>query len=262
LQNPRNLFVGAPRSAGCHQTLDVITGKLKRLGRFSGDRLLDVGCGDGAFTIILAEKFREVYGIDVQEVYLERFKAVVRDAPKFFISHMSASAMTLDDDYFDTIVTIETLEHVQDLEHATREICRVLKPGGELLITVPNRWFPFENHGMRIGKWFCGRVPLLPYWPWLHRRWALARVFTVRDLDLLFVRHGLDRAGVDYAWPTFEHGGNPFQRYLKPLFGLMRVMEDSPFRILGSSVIVKYTKPQRSPGSGRADDRLATPRAK
>ncbi len=242
MRNPRNLFVGAPRSAACHQTLDVITGKLKRLGKFSGDRLLDVGCGDGAFTMILAEKFREVYGIDVQEVYLERFKEVVRDISKFSVSNMSASAMSFPDDYFDTIVTIETLEHVEKLEEAAREIRRVLKPGGELLITVPNRWFPFENHGMRIGNWFCGRVPLLPYWPWLHRRLALARVFSVRDLDSLFAKRGLSRAAVDYAWPTFEHEGNPFQRYLKPLFGLMRAMEDSPLRMFGSSVVVKYTK--------------------
>ena len=41
------------------------------------------------------------------------------------------------------------------------------------------------------------------------------------DLDSLFVRNGLTCAAVDYAWPTFEHQGNRFQRYLKPLFGLM-----------------------------------------
>jgi SAM-dependent methyltransferase len=155
---------------------------------------------------------------------------------------MSASAMTFPNDYFDTIVTIETLEHVQDLDGAAREICRVLKPGGELLITVPNRWFPFENHGMRIGNWSCGRVPLLTYIPWLHRRIALARVFTVRALDSLFAKGGLIRAAVDYAWPTFEHNGNPFQRYLKPLFGFMRTMEDSPFRMFGTSIVVKYIR--------------------
>ena len=243
LQNPRNLFVGAPRSTACGRTLDVITGKLKRQGKFSGERLLDVGCGDGAFTMMLGENFREVYGIDVQEIYLEHFRESVSARSKYCVANMSASAMTFPNGYFDTIVTIETLEHVANLEDAALEICRVLRPGGELLITVPNRWFPFENHGMRLGKWSCGRVPLLTYWPWLHRRLALARVFTVRDLDSLFVKGGLTRAAVDYAWPTFEHGGNPFQRYLKPLFGLMRTMEDSPFRMFGSSVVVKYSKP-------------------
>jgi SAM-dependent methyltransferase len=156
---------------------------------------------------------------------------------------MSASEMTFPDAFFDTFLTIETLEHIPDLPGAARGIVRVLRPGGELLITVPNRWFPFENHGMRIGSWNCGRVPLLPYLPWLHRRLAMARVFTVRDLDSLFAVQGLKRCLVDYAWPTFEHGGNPLQRYLRPTFGLMRKLERSPLRMFGTSVFVKYVKP-------------------
>jgi SAM-dependent methyltransferase len=244
LQHQQELYVGAPRSVACHRTLEVITGKLLALGRFSGDRLLDIGCGDGAFTMILGKNFREAHGIDVQDNYLARFHESIKGNPKFCVSNISASAMTFPDAHFDAIVTIETLEHVPDLSGAAREIVRVLKPGGELLITVPNRWFPFENHGMRIGKWQGGgRVFLLPYLPWLHRRWALARVFKVRDLDSFFAANGLTRVAVDYAWPTFEHGGNRFQRYLKPLFGIMRKMERSPLRMFGSSVIVKYIKP-------------------
>jgi SAM-dependent methyltransferase len=243
LEHQQSLYVGAPRSASCRRTLEVITGKLRRHGRFSGERLLDIGCGDGAFTLILGKEFREVHGIDVQDNYLARFRDAVTGDSRFVVSNMSASAMTFPDNHFDTIVTIETLEHVPDLPGAAREICRVLKPGGELLITVPNRWFPFENHGMQIGsRQIGGRIFLLPYLPWLHRRWSLARVFTVRDLDSLFVKNGLTRTVVDYAWPTFEHGGNRFQRHLKPLFGLMRKMESSPLRLFGSSVITKYLK--------------------
>jgi SAM-dependent methyltransferase len=237
-------IIGAPRSASCLRTLEVIVGKLRRLGEFQpGGRLLDVGCGDGVFTIELGRGFREVYGIDVQEAFLSRFRETVRGDSKFSVLNVSAAAMGFPDAFFDTIVTVETLEHVADLAGTAVEICRVLRPGGELLITVPNRWFPFENHGIRIGSWEKGgRIPLLTYWPWLHRRLALARVFTVADLDRLFVGNGLKRAGVDYAWPTFEHGGNPFQRYLRPLFGLMRRMENSPLRMFGSSVVVRYTK--------------------
>ncbi len=242
-EHQQALYVGAPRSDACARTLDVIVGKLRRLGRFSGERLLDVGCGDGAFTMALSSGFREVHGIDVQDNFLERFRQTVKGDNRFFPEHMSASEMTFPDGYFDTVVTIETLEHVPDLLGAARHIRRVLKPGGELVITVPNRWFPFENHGMRVGgKRIDGRIPLLTYLPWLHRRWSLARVFTVRDLDFLFLQDGLTRVGVDYAWPTFEHGGNRFQHYLKPLFGLMRKMEGSPLKMFGSSVIARYVK--------------------
>lgn len=239
----QKLYVGASRGAGLAKTVAVITGILRRLGRFSGKRLLDVGCGCGTFTAELGTGFDEVYGIDVQETNLEQFRHAIDGNPKFRITNMSASAMTFSDAWFDTVVTIETLEHVPDLTGAASEICRVLKPGGELLITVPNRWFPFENHGIRIGSWERGgRIPLLPYVPWLHRRISTARVFSVRDLDSLFLAHGLSRASVAYAWPTFEHRGNFLQPVLHPLFGLMRWMETSWFRMFGSSVVVRYTK--------------------
>lgn len=237
-------FIGAPRSAACCQTLKVIVAQLRRLGQFQpGGRLLDVGCGDGVFTLELGKGFREVYGIDVQDDFIARFRETARDDPRFTILNLSAAAMSFPDAFFDTIVTIETLEHVADLPQTAAEICRVLRPGGELLITVPNRWFPFENHGIRIGNWEKGgRIPLITYWPWLHRRWAIARVFTVGDLDRLFVRHGLKRVGLGYAWPTFEHDGNPIQKYVRPLFGLMRKLENSPLRMFGSSVVVRYLK--------------------
>jgi len=238
-----DLIIGGPRNASMTGTMRVFNSKLRGLSAFSGDRMLDVGCGCGDFTRVFGAGFGKVWGIDIHEPFLERFRAAVRDEPRFTILNMSGSEMSFPNDYFDSIITIETLEHIPDLAGAAREIVRVLRPCGELLITVPNRWFPSENHGMKIGSWVCGRVPLLTYWPWLHSRLALARVFTVRDLDSLFVTKGLKRCAVDYAWPTFEHGGNPLQRFLKPLFGLMRKLENSPLRMFGTSVIVKYVKP-------------------
>lgn len=236
-------FIGAPRNAGCRKTIEVVVSQLRRLGLRPKERLLDVGCGDGSFTIQLGNGFNEVFGIDVQETFLTRFCEAVEKDARFNVLNMSASAMSFKDAFFDVIVTVETLEHVADLSGTASEICRVLRPGGELFITVPNRWFPFENHGIRVGSWEKGgRIPLLTYCPWLHRRIAIARVFKVADLDRLFIKNGLRRADVSYLWPTFEHGGNRFQRFLKPLFGLMRKMEHSPLQMFGSSVVVKYVK--------------------
>ena len=243
-EHQQTLYVGAPRGEALSKTLELISGKLLRLGKLSGERMLDVGCGDGSFTRLLAAGFGEVHGIDVQDSYLETFRESVTGDQRFQVANMSASAMTFPDAHFEAIISIETLEHVPDLDGAADEMSRVLRPGGELLITVPNRWFPFENHGMRIGSWERhGRIPLLPYLPWLHRRLSLARVFKAGDLDRLFVKRGLQRAGGDYAWPTFEHGGNRFQPLLKPLFGVMRTMEASPLKMFGTSVIVRYVKP-------------------
>lgn len=237
-------IVGAPRDASCRKTIAVIKNKLAGLSRLRGRRMLDVGCGDGSFTLPVGEHFQEVHGIDVQEDWLAQFQRRVTGDPRFTVTAMSASAMAYPDAHFDTLVTIETIEHIADLPRAAAEMFRVLRPGGELLLTCPNRWFPFENHGIRIGgREYSRRIPLLPYLPPLHDRFSLARVFTVRALDRIFGGAGFRRARVDYAWPTFEHGGNRLQPLLRPLFGWMRWMERSPLRMFGSSIVARYDKP-------------------
>jgi 2-polyprenyl-3-methyl-5-hydroxy-6-metoxy-1,4-benzoquinol methylase len=220
----------------------VITRKLAGLSDLKGERMLDVGCGDGSFTIPVGTRFKEVYGIDVQETYLERFREKTSGEDKFHIQNMSASAMKFSAGFFDTIVTIETIEHIPDLLGAAAEFARVIRPGGELLITCPNRLFPFENHGIRFrGKTF-GRFPLITYIPPLHDRYSLARVFTVRKLKQIFFPLGFQLMKLDYAWPTFEHGGNRFQPLLKPLFGMMRWLEGSPLRMFGTSIVVRFDR--------------------
>jgi len=69
------------------------------MGIFRGGRLLDVGCGDGTFTRALSAGFRECYGIDVQDHYLEEFRSQTMTAPKgkFTIQKMNAANMTFPD---------------------------------------------------------------------------------------------------------------------------------------------------------------------
>jgi len=236
-------FVGAPRGDSFRKTISVFTTKIRGASKLTGEKLLDVGCGDGSFTIPLSKDYRHVLGIDVQENFLEVFRKKVAGDSKFQIVNMSAEKMSLDDASFDAIITIETIEHIPDLKKAAAEFHRVLKKGGELIITCPNRLFPFENHGIRIGeKEYHTRIPLITWLPRIHNRYSLARVFTVRALDQLLCPLGFSRAYEDHIWPTFEHGGNIFSPVLRPLFGLMRVMEQSPLRMFGTSILVKYIK--------------------
>jgi SAM-dependent methyltransferase len=239
------LTVGAPRSLkSCSGTVEVVVGILRSLSKLSGRRLLDVGCANGTFTRALAEGFEEVHGIDIQERWLSEFRGEIPSGSNLYIHNMSAEQMAFPDATFDVIVSIETIEHIRDLPAALAEMFRVLRPGGECLITCPNRLFPFENHGICWkGKEISGRVPFLTYLPWLHDRIGLARVFTVRSLDKLFLRAGFRREAVRYAWPTFEHGGNPLQKMLRPLLAIMRLMERSPFQMFGTSIVVKYSRP-------------------
>jgi SAM-dependent methyltransferase len=236
-------FVGAPRSEAYSRTISVFKSKISKISSLKGERMLDVGCGDGSFTIPLAENFKCVDAIDVQAAFLDAFRRKIQGDNRFGIFDMSAEQMTFKSNYFDTVISIETIEHIPNLLKAAAEFYRVLKVGGELIITCPNRLFPFENHGMRIGnKEFHTRIPLLTYIPPLHDKLGLARVFTVSSLDKLFLPLGFKKKKVDYIWPTFEHGGNIFSPMLKPLFGVMRKMEQSPIRFFGTSILINYIK--------------------
>ncbi|HEU5292714.1 MAG TPA: class I SAM-dependent methyltransferase [Cyclobacteriaceae bacterium] len=236
-------YIGDPRGASMVKTIQVFQNKIRKISALKGTTFLDVGCGDGSFTIPLSENYMEVTGMDVQQSFLDVFQNKVKGKEKFKVLNMSAEAMEFPDNSFDTIVTIETVEHIPDLNKAAKEFYRVLKPGAELIITCPNRFFPFENHGMRIGnKEIHTRIPLLPYIPFLHDKFSLARVFTVNSLDKLFVPLGFKKVKVDYIWPTFEHGGNVFSPMLRPLFKVMRRMEESWLRFFGTSILIRYVK--------------------
>jgi SAM-dependent methyltransferase len=238
-------YIGDPRSASLKKTIQVFINKITRISPLKGGTFLDVGCGDGSFTIPLSGNYSKVIGLDVQQAFLDTFKEKVNGNDRFEILNMSAEKMSFASNSIDTIVTIETIEHIPDLQKAAKEFYRVLKPGAELVITCPNRLFPFENHGMRLGKkQILTRIPLLPYFPFLHNRLGLARVFTVRSLDKLFLPLGFKKEKVDYIWPTFEHGGNVFSPLLRPFFKVMRRMEESPLRLFGTSILIRYVKPQ------------------
>ena len=237
---------GARNEQACPRTIPVFLAGINRVCRLRGQRLLDIGCGDGTFTIMVGSEFREVHGVDVQPENIELFKRRVGNESKYTPHLCSATRLNFPCEYFDAVISIECLEHVDNLDAIAHECFRVLKPGGQLVITVPNRWYPIEGHGGTLfGKRFF-RLPLITYLPWLHDRVAAARVFTVRRLDRLFVPLGFERHALAYLWPTFEHGGGSavrvMQRALRWTYPVMRRMERSPVRMFGSSIVVRYQK--------------------
>jgi ubiquinone/menaquinone biosynthesis C-methylase UbiE len=239
----RELFVGASRGLSQNKALQVFHSKISKLVQLKGDSLLDIGCGEGSFTEKFSDGFSNVYAIDVQDKYIDIFKKRKINEKKYIIQKMSAENMKFTADFFDTIITFETIEHIQNLESAVKEMYRVLKPGGTLILTCPNRLFPFENHGVVFrGKEIHGRIPLITYFPYLHEKYSLARVFSQKSLNTIFVKAGFSLIMFDYLFPTFEHGGNKLQPVLKFLFPLMRKLEYSPLKIFGTSIVGIFRK--------------------
>jgi SAM-dependent methyltransferase len=95
--------------------------------------VLDLGCGPGVITNELNKKGIPTLGVDYSDKIIRIAKS--RDVNVLW---GSAEDIPCKDNSFNTVVVTETLEHVNDLDQTYKEIDRVLKPDGEIVITVPN----------------------------------------------------------------------------------------------------------------------------
>jgi len=102
------------------------------------DRLLDVGCNDGAGTAAFRRRSNLACGVDTN---LAALQAGRRRFPDVQLAAASAAALPYPDAWFDCVVFSEVLEHLpRELETACiGEIRRVLRAGGTLIITTPHR---------------------------------------------------------------------------------------------------------------------------
>ena len=100
-------------------------------------RLLEVGYGSGVFMPELDAYCEELYGIDIHSEndkvrqVLERFGITAK------LYSGSAESMVFEDNFFDCVVAVSALEFVHDIDAASREINRVLKPSGHLVLVTP-----------------------------------------------------------------------------------------------------------------------------
>jgi SAM-dependent methyltransferase len=134
-------------------------------------RVLDIGCGTGAWSVQWVAQGCKVTGVDFDEAFIERargregltngaFRGVVGDATR----------LPRDLGEFEVVSLNSLLEHVPDWRAAVSEAVSALAPGGLLLLHTTNRHHPFQ-----------GEVNHFPFYPWLPHalrvrvlRWIMA----------------------------------------------------------------------------------------
>jgi len=107
---------------------------LRRIDRLlplkRGQRVLEVGCGQGHLTMRLAERGIDVVGVDANPTAPE-----VSGSDR--VMCMRAESLDFADGEFDAIVSVHAIEHIPPLEQAAAEMARVLKQGGKALFIYP-----------------------------------------------------------------------------------------------------------------------------
>ena len=111
---------------------------LDKLGVAAGDRVVDLGCGEGALAELLAREGLHVTGVEPAEYLRERFTARVGAVdPQSDVVDGLADRLPFGDGEVGAGVTTEVMEHVPDPAAALRELHRAMAPGAVLCLSVP-----------------------------------------------------------------------------------------------------------------------------
>lgn len=96
--------------------------------------VLEIGCGTGIVTEVLARFAGHVVATDYSSEMLARAEKRVRDATNVEMKEADVAALFFEDGRFDTVVAANVLHLVPDLDEALRAMARVLRPGGALIV--------------------------------------------------------------------------------------------------------------------------------
>jgi len=103
-------------------------------------KIIDVGCGSGAtISFLKANGFLNVYGIEFSKTFINK-------QTKPCIAN--AECLPFRDSFFDAAICADVLEHLQQDSSSAKELLRILKPMGKLIITVPAFNFLWSSHDL------------------------------------------------------------------------------------------------------------------
>ena len=139
-------------------------GTMRRNGNY-----LDIGCGSGQNAIVFGQDCQSIHCLDIESEGLKKCQTTFRlkAINGAFFCQGDAQVLPFKDAIFDSVSTFSVIEHVPEQHLAIREVSRVLKPGGELILQVPNKYFFIDLH---TG------IPLLHCFPSSIRRWLLRKL--------------------------------------------------------------------------------------
>ncbi len=153
----------------------ALKNKLKLINAQSNKgRILDIGAGVGDFLSVCKNDDWQTVGIEPSD----KAKNIAKSKGVSFVEHLSE----LEDNSFDIITMWHVLEHVPDLENQIKELKRLIKPNGTVIIAVPN----FNSFDANYyGKyWAAFDVPIHL---WHFSKTAIQKLFVKENLELVNV---------------------------------------------------------------------------
>ena len=140
-------------------------------------RILNAGCGDGVYDYYLKNQIWEIVSIDINKADIQ-IAGDLNPEKGLLYCEADIGAMPFAPNVFDCVICTDVIEHLQDDVRAIREMCRCLKKGGKLIITVPSRNFPLFYDPINYALNKFGKKLRIGIWGWGHER-----LYTIREVE-------------------------------------------------------------------------------
>jgi SAM-dependent methyltransferase len=207
---------------------------IRRFVPLEDARVLDIGCGLGMYVRRFSDFTSRAFGIDID---VERVKRGAREGVRG-LTLAVAEALPFADNVFDGVLLNEVIEHVRSDRETLAEALRVTRPGGRIVIFAPNRFYPFETHGIYLGKRYkFGNIPLVNYLPDPLRNRLVPHARAYTRARLQSVTHGLPGRWLSWTviYPGFDNVVERKPALGKVLRSVTYGLEKSWLRRLGLS---------------------------
>ncbi len=228
----RSITLGHPSyvwRAGQERRLDLVRSYVP----LENKQILDIGCGIGTYVKRFLDFSPHVYGLDVDEERLKVGAATIMN-----LALARSETLPFRDNSFDITFMNEVLEHVEDDAQTVREVLRVTRPGGHVIIYVPNRMYFFETHGFYLGNRYIFKLlPLINWFPDIIRNRFVphARAYLWRDLRKLLQGTSSRVMVHTYVYPGYDNIAAGHQILAFLLRKLTYTLESTPLRKFGLS---------------------------
>lgn len=159
---PAPAFIGRLLDSGYRRKIQPPEQFIERSGIKPGMKVLDLGCGSGAFTPSVARMVGtrgKVYALDIQADMLKQLERKLarlenRDIKNIKLIEGNAYKLPFDNASLDLVYMVTVLQEIPDRNRALREVKRVLKPGGFLAVTelFPDPDYPWKSTTIKLGE--------------------------------------------------------------------------------------------------------------
>ena len=123
---------------------ELIISTVRRFASRESGRALEVGPGSGLYIPVLAECCAQVTVTDVEQEYLKHVRPAAQACGNVAVVRDDITRSSLPSNAFDLILCTEVIEHLRDSQQALREIHRLLRPGGLLILSTPQKYSTLE----------------------------------------------------------------------------------------------------------------------